>query len=89
MGTNYYIKDFEDPDDDPGGWHVGKKSVGHEFCWADPPEVPTVIDGWLKFAWENSELKVFDEYGKEAGGLWEFVSARKDSDLHNPGKGWC
>lgn len=89
MGTNYYVKGFEDPEDDGAGWHLGKQSAGHPWCWADPPEMPSVVDAWMTFAWEHPGLTVVDEYGRDIGDLFTFVSERKDSDSHNPGKGWC
>ena len=89
MGTNYYLRDFEDPDDDPSGWHIGKQSAGWAWCWADPPNDPTISERWAKFAREHPDAVVTDEYGKEHGVLADFVAARSGSEVHHPGKGWC
>lgn len=89
MGTNYYIKDFEDPDDDPPGWHIGKQSAGHPWVWADAPLHALIIDDWLSFANQHQDLTVVDEYGRDQGRLADFIMSRIGSVSHNPGKGWC
>lgn len=88
MGTNYYIANLKDPDDDPPGWHIGKQSAGWPWCWADPPDSVTIAERWARFAEDNPELTVVDEYGEECGPLSDFVDKRLDSDYHAAGKGW-
>ena len=90
MGTNYYIANLEDPQDDPPGWHIGKQSAGHPWCWADPPEGETIAERWLHYAETHPGLAVVDEYGEPCGSLSAFTRAhkRRSSDFHQPGKGW-
>ena len=49
MGTNYYIDNLTDPYEDGGKWHIGKKSAGWDFIWADPPH-DRVAMRWLRYA---------------------------------------
>ena len=87
MGTNYYIDNLVDPYEDGGKWHIGKKSAGWDFIWADPPH-DRIAMRWLRYAATMDHLLVVDEYGRGYGRLVDFVKERLDSDAYNQGKGW-
>jgi hypothetical protein len=86
MGTNYYTAS----DDGEEGIHIGKRSAGWSWCWADPPEPPSISALWSRYAATHPDLRVIDEYGRDCGplSLFVFASERQKSDFHVAGKDW-
>ncbi len=65
MGTNYYLRKYEDGEPEcVGSLHIGKSSVG--WCFSlhvIPEEGINTLDDWISL-WGQPGMQIEDEYGR-------------------------